>query len=145
MPLGARRSAARHSVDNTRSPRAWSITTGFGVGYNQSVSRQNDGKSPTKKTTTNKKPCRYSRAVIDVNRVIGNCVRKAKEAVVGLTEVKSDARVVADLNVLSPMARLGFARIRMFAHIIERKQTTLLTLLLAAKPKTRLLARGSSS
>ena len=56
---------------------------------------------------------------------------------VGLEEVNSDARVVADLNVLSPMARLGFARIRMFAHIVDRRQTTLLTLLLATKSGTR--------
>ena len=42
--------------------------------------------------------------------------------------VKSDAMVIADLEVVAPTLRLLFARVRTLCHIVLRGRTDLLTL-----------------
>ena len=80
---------------------------------------------------------RYNRAIVDVYRTIDKSERKPLGAVALTGNVKTDSKVVADLGVLSPYARLAFARIRMFAHIVFRGQTDLLTILHEGRNATK--------
>lgn len=85
---------------------------------------------------------KYNREVVDVYRTIDKSGRKPPGAVANIGAIKTDAKVIADLGVLSPPARLAFARIRMFAHIVHRGQTDLLTILHEGKGATKLWIRA---
>lgn len=72
---------------------------------------------------------RCNRAVVDVYRTIDKSERTPVCAVALTGNVKTGAKVVADLGVFSPQSRLALASIHMFAHIVFRGQTDLLTIL----------------
>jgi hypothetical protein len=70
----------------------------------------------------------YARAVVDVYRIVDGSVRKPPAACGQYYVFKTDAKVVSGLEVLSPMARLAVARVRIFALMLSRGQTFLLAL-----------------
>lgn len=81
-------------------------------------------------TMTQADQAKVSRAIMDVYRIVDGCKRAAPGA--GVT-IKSDAQVVADLQVMAPMHRVLFARIRILFHVALRKRTDLLSLMHACK------------
>ena len=66
---------------------------------------------------------RYSRAVVDIYRVIDGSQRGPAEA---CGKIKSDSKVCADLGVMAPQYRVMFARLSMLVHLVVKKQTDLL-------------------
>ena len=79
----------------------------------------------------------YAPSVVDIYMIVDRCERKPPAACGPEYVFKSDAKVVSDLSVLSPVARLALARIRFFALIVARRHTFLLTLAYAGRSSTK--------
>ena len=69
---------------------------------------------------------KVNRTIVDISWIIDGSVRTAPDAA---QSIKAGARVIVDLQVISPAHRIKFSRIRLFCHIVMRKRTDVLTLL----------------
>ena len=81
-------------------------------------------------TMTQADQAKVSRAITDVYRLVDGCKRAAPGAGVA---IKTDSQVVIDLQVMAPLHKILFARIRILFHIALRRRTDLLCLLHACK------------